>query len=121
MIIKEDYCSFEIAKLLQEKEFDEKCRASFDENGKFYIHKYFHSQIECGDGYLAPTHQEVMRWLREKYNLLIVIDKDYDNTLCWKVVSLKTKTISPIWTETGFTKFEKATESAIKYCLENLI
>ena len=80
-MITEDYVSFETAKLLKEKGFDEKCRALYtfwfdevegpkeDEAENWNIEpKYFS----------APTLQMAMKWLREVHNILLVVDYEYE-------------------------------------------
>lgn len=108
----EDYVSFETAKLLKEKGFDEKCQ------------QYY------GDyKYPCPTLQMAMKWLREVHNLHCAVD--YDFVLGWycQITSLK-ETVEYDYEEmkhyhpdkdNGFSSPEEAYEVAIKYCLENLI
>ena len=93
--IKEDYCSFEVSKLLKEKGFDVKCRLSWIEqlahtvtdkriaNGEFTfdpipprklntdLHHYDkkYEIINCS----APTHAIAIKWLRENYGINIYI------------------------------------------------
>lgn len=60
-MITEDYCSYEVAKLLKEK--------GFDYNGFDYID--FEGEVIKQD---RPTLQMAMKWLREVHNLLISVD-----------------------------------------------
>ena len=61
MNITEDYCSYEVAKLLKEK--------GFDYQGFDYID--FEGEVIKQD---RPTHQMAMKWLREVHKLLISVD-----------------------------------------------
>lgn len=71
-MIKEAYCSKEVAKLLKEKGFDvEKCTIAYycDCLVDYTMFGY------CGDEELifTPTHQMAMAWLREEKNCIISI------------------------------------------------
>lgn len=122
-MITEDYVSFETAKLLKEKGFDEACRAVYEEEEVLRANTvcdYYNSEISS---YVcAPTHQMAMKWLREK-SVIIVIQPEYFNAeskcSAWGV---------DIWADDNYEKlqgdfpsYEEAVEEAIKYCLENLI
>ena len=84
-MIKEAYVSFELAKLLKEKGFDEPCYQKYDSDGELSFNHvgYINSEKSCDDFYaLAPTHQMAMAWLREIHNIFIVIEPhmyDYIN------------------------------------------
>ena len=157
-MITEDYVSFETAKLLKEKGFDGPCykvwethgdsqtlvgapwfvegetvvnRESVEAAAKYYAYEYnLNNNVE---GYLAPTLQMAMKWLREKYNLHIITlpyapfdrhsyhpgfeaDMVYIAQLFRGIIPIdeigrKVIKLTP----------EEACEAAIKYCLENLI
>lgn len=131
-MVTEDYVSFETAKLLKEKEFDEETRGYYpikgDATGRLMFgseYNHNHSQVQIS----APTLQMAMKWLREKHNLHCVVD--YDFVLGWycQITSLK-ETVEYDYEEmkhyhpekdNGFSSPEEACEAAIKYCLENLI
>lgn len=129
--ITEDYVSFELAKLLKEKGFDEPCHCFYEYRKRLYndMDKYFPDGMKNSDhdkegnkGISAPTHQMAMAWLRAKY-IIIVVQPEYFNVdgICsyWGV---------DIWKGDNYVKlqgdypsYEKAVETALKYCLENLI
>ena len=71
-MIKEAYCSFEVARLLKEMGFDEDCYTFYEYNSKEFYHE---EKIPCcnsrSDDYAAPTHQMTMAWLREEKNIII--------------------------------------------------
>ena len=117
-MIKEDYVSFETAKLLEEKGFDELTDERypiFDENKEY---KY---DIPC------PTFQMVCEWLRQKHNLSVEV---YRTACGWIgcVVAIPSGTDIKFLEEDGddlpsgqYTEWEYACEATIKYCLEHLI
>lgn len=132
-MITEDFCSFEVAKLLKEKGFD-------GDGGDCECHMFYSSYskmimpiTEIGlvsdfdEVYYAPTHQMAMKWLREVHNLSVEVYR----TACGYVgciVSIPSGTDIKFLEEDGddlpsgqYTTWEKACEAALKYCLENLI
>ena len=130
MNITEDYVSFEIAKLLKEKGFDEKVSTHylihpsgfpefFDKKDEF---------TEPGDVWLkCPTLQMAMKWLREVHNIAISVyvfnrDLPVEKDNITYTIDIATTEMS---SRNGHLRlvgpYEQACESAIKYCLENLI
>ena len=117
-MITEDYVSFETAKLLKDKGFDEPTLWFYVGDGtKYLAHKTLN-----GDWYRRPTLQMAMKWLREVHNLHIDVDPSEGN---WNptVLELENWTCAvkfgdniPIQDS-----YEQACDAAIKYCLENLI
>lgn len=122
---QEAYCSFEVAKLLEEKGFEQhKCQHSYDSKGRFKWSDDL-DPYECS----APTHQMAMAWLREIHNKYCDIGYDIDLDWFFQVIDLK-ETVENDYPETkryhtendtGFNTYEKAVEAALKYTLENLI
>lgn len=124
--IKEDYVSFEIAKLLKEKGFDEMTDMEYNKYGELLSNRM------CGHHYCvhhkglfpypAPTLQMAMKWLREVHNLYIWIGHAADKVLSWYyeihgISDGKVKHIGGI--QCG--SYEVACEAAVLYCLEHLI
>ena len=127
-VITEDFVSFETAKLLKEKGFDEGCPTTYTSSGFFHTHNY---RPLFGDIF-APTLQMAMKWLREVHNLHITIFYSsflYDiHPYYWNIVKMDSipRENAQIETSTNthdysFAHYEKCCEAAIKYCLENLI
>ena len=128
-MITEDYVSFETAKLLKEKGFDENCAALYslesaklDKRGVGYV--FNNSQW---DFYItAPTLQMAMKWLRENYGLHCDIGYD-DLDWFWNIISVSDDVPvedRPKMIQLGTAchkTYENACADAIKYCLENLI
>ena len=133
--ITEDYVSFEIAKILKEKGFDiTLCNTCYKYNGKFCNNRKSMSGVDNMICYPAPTLQMARKWLREKHKLFIDITaamEDYiedgvvkykDPYYTWEVFSLEIgETLYFGGTPNVKESYEEACESAIKYCLENLI
>jgi len=134
--VTEDYVSFETAKLLKEKGFDEPCECFYDteNNDPSIVNGWMvisNSELEKREFvcYSAPTLQKAMKWLREVHNLHISIEMgfDVDNRQYFFFVpsvckfSNKTGEYQTPFGEKEFDTYEEATEAAIKYCLENLI
>lgn len=140
-MITEDYVSFETAKLLKAKGFNEYCEKSYSLEGKLYSN----FPDNC---ILAPTLQMAMKWLRDVHNIDINIkaecgmlgikvytpsiltytrmDKLHaeDNMTRWRMHEYFFR----YQNDTGvipairyFDTYEEAANAAIKYCLEKLI
>ncbi len=119
-MIKEDYVSFETAKLLKEKGFNrEVCKNSphyyYNTDGEF-------SGPSWDTEYPAPTLQIAMKWLREVYKIhneirYFPLSNIYRYVIIYSSASFKNIDSHPLY----FNTYEEACEAAIKYCLENLI
>jgi len=132
-MIKEAYCSFEVAKLLKEKGFDEPCMGYYHTIVYHANEKEIYLSALCeknsswmGDCISAPTHQMAMAWLREVYHIHIDIGYD-DLDWYWNIISIADD-ISPedrpkmVKCGTACHRtYEQAVESALKYSLENLM
>ena len=148
-MIKEVYCSFEVAKLLKEKGFDCPCHATYDTavtGGKpkffeydvlqFFPNGMKNSDDKYGMVISAPTYQMAMAWLREIYHLEInitfgfpFIDGKQQYKYFWSIVRVCDDHLeypmddlnSAYYNEEMADSYEEAVESALKYTLENLI
>ena len=134
-MITEDYVSFETAKLLKEKGFDEPCHALYhDGDDKIFFgldeDSYFNSILNV-DCYACPTLQMARKWLREKHNLHIEIRltnhsiSSMVNVIKYYWVMTNTETgrwcdESTIYTVKAFDTPEEAEEDAIKHALKKL-
>ena len=106
--ITEDYVSFEIAKLLKAKGFDEKCsyvwmldKANNPEDtdgvykvaspcfmeGESYVSNEdidrvleYYDEYYHKDAFLCPTLQMAMKWLREEHSIIIIVEPHIFNT-----------------------------------------
>lgn len=125
-MIEEAYVSFEVAKLLKERGFNDCCLMYYFLDGTIERSKGFrHKNHYYDNTQSAPTQQMVMRWLREEKGLFIEIccdDLDYN----WQILNVWHRDANgdPLIKSAsygGYNEYEKACEAAIKYCLENLI
>lgn len=135
-MITEDYVSFETAKFLKEKGFNEPCFAyyyimphktviayniDFPKNSDLCL---IYANMQFGS---LPTLQMACKWLREVHNLNVEVYR----TACGYIgciVSIPSGTDIKFLEDDGddkasgtYTKSEYACEAAIKYCLEHLI
>ena len=131
-MIAEDYVSFETAKLLREKGFDENCTqvynlknqhllmADFYSIGKFVYNSYLNK--ERPELITAPTLQMAMKWLREVYDCPVEILWHWDaNSQYSEWYFVHHMELKPLPQIQYYDTYEEACEAAIKYCLENLI
>jgi hypothetical protein len=122
-MITEDYVSFETAKLLKEKGFDELCCPWYSPYGDFNENGLKMRNSDCAlETIMAPTLQMVMKWLRKVHNLHIEV-RYFPTPKIYRYVILRSPmTIENIDSHPQyFNSYEEACEAAIKYCLENLI
>lgn len=128
-MIKEAYVSFETAKLLKDKGFyAEDCFAFYKKNGEIGFLQTFGdiADYDSETCVIAPTHQMAMAWLREEKNIFIVIEPH-----AYDYVNEKNKSyVCSLWVgdnyyeyleSRDYPSYEKAVETALKYCLEHLI
>ena len=129
-MITEDYVSFETAKLLKDKGFNEKAKSYFTDDGlagyMFGTGQKSNSELE-DYFYSRPTLQMAMKWLREVHNIAVsvyVFNRDLpvkENGIRYTcdIATAKMSSKEGHLRLTG--TYEEACEYAIKYCLENLI
>lgn len=122
-MIEEAYVSFETAKLLKEKGFDEPCRYYYSSDGKIYRVYGLKDRNYTGvNTFSVPFQALAMKWLREVHNIHIGINpisgKGY-NAIIYDVADFDDYGI--ISDTEFFFHVEEACEAAIKYCIENLI
>lgn len=128
-MITEDYVSFEVAKLLKEKGFDECCRAFITPNVDFALESDGHvfNHILLDNEYAAPTLQMAMKWLREVYtpntNIVLDIVKDgVDSYVFWTYNLCQNENYKLLWGDKRplFNTYEEAVEAAIIKVLKEL-
>lgn len=127
-MITEDYVSFEVAKLLKEKGFNEKVICYYDDGGSLNLNKFVEFQC-CNQGYgssvfAAPTLQMVCKWLMEEKGIAIipVLSNVLDNKkFLWDIKIVVAETGYKYYNGWAFENQEDAIDTAIKYSLENLI
>lgn len=143
-MITEKYVSFETAKLLKDKGFDEPCSHLYRNDG---MHVYCgdaklivtsNTEINTPDDWVSrtftctcPTLQMAKDWLRVEKKLYIQVDLDgwaLGGRRGYYIIIQGTdndfEDMAPTVNEDDIVFFhtpEEATEAAIRYCLENLI
>ena len=127
--ITEDYVSFEAAKLLKEKGFDEPCRTYYQDE-KFVddvCTQYYQWNSKSPFGHISvPTLQMAMKWLKIEHNILLFLLPAQENGKLVYLVEVWTWNEEEGIYESTYAPMprkepEQACEAAIKYCLEHLI
>ena len=122
-MIEEAYVSFETAKLLKEKGFKEITQGYINADQEIYMCPFQQGVYELSDKrYPYPTLQMAMRWLREVHD--IKVNVFYNNstyTIEYFEPNTQTGVGKFVFIGDGYHTYEQACETAIKYCLENLI
>ena len=129
-MVTEDYVSFDTAKLLKEKGFNEKTYRCYnlctEEHELSDIDDIALNNWELdNDGVSAPTLQMAMKWLREvhKINVEPVFDYDSEDSVPFWTACCERMNAEPEAPDilTAYNSYEEAAEDGIRYCLENLI
>jgi hypothetical protein len=128
-MIKEDYVSFETAKLLKENGFDWETHRSYLSNDNVFVPGDVSDLPYRKDAIRISTLQMAMKWLREVHNLVI---EPY-RTACGYLYTISSIPYGSTKYDNSqefngddedsgqWTTWEMACEDGIKYCLENLI
>ena len=128
--ITEDFCSFEVAKLLKEKGFDVPVNYEYHYKitiPQFHRKKHNFNGIEyskcSSEWYSAPTHQMAMKWLREMHNINIDIVPIWNQKRFeYQVFVVTPENAKQCYIDDKlYLGYEDAVEAALKYALENLI
>lgn len=140
-MITEDFVSFELAKLLKEKGFDEECRTFWKEwDGEIMLCPCCSSHVFefCCNSMLeeynddselnvaAPTLQMAMKWLRNKHDIVCSVGlfTDLPETPPYWSFNILNQSTAMVMYEAFDIKcktYEEACEAAIRHTLENLI
>ena len=125
--ITEDYVSFETAKLLKEKGFDQNC-ATYYLDG--HVWRHYHGEVipKGKQIYAAPSQAIAMKWLREVHGLHISLEPCYDYDSMHVIFLAFVQNVADVHefmdgrkNVASYPNAEKCYELALKYCLENLI
>ena len=116
--------SFELAKLLKEKGFNEKVRGRYciKKITPFKVGLFYLSDYELSENFIyAPTIAEVVMWLYEKYNIWISVLQMLNNgeRVTWYASYYEKGVGEDI--DVYYNSPTKAYEAAIEYTLKNLI
>ena len=112
----EAYCSYEIAKLLKEKGFNEPCIYHYKDGVLMFSSFLKGRNSSQTNTCSAPTHQMACAWLREKgYHIYTFQGVDY-----WV---FEIQSLNEDWTYSlgAFKEHDDAMEAALKYALKKLI
>ena len=132
-MIKEDYVSFEVAKLLKEKGFPQ-----IEENSSYYVTEMVYSinadkkgvhhlthrypaMYDINNYICAPTLQMAMKWLRKKQKINIEIHYNRYGENYRYLIIYKPVVLDDIRSLGVYFHYEEAAEAAIQYCLKNLV
>lgn len=134
-MIREEYVSFETAKLLREKGFDELCIMKYNSEGRLVlagakIQEWQNSELD-DDEYIACTQQMAMRWLREVHRIHIqafcpLVDVDCGtegikyNVVISNLANMCLAFDTPL-EDIEYDSYEEACEAACLFVLNNLI
>ena len=133
--IQEDYCSFEVSKLLKEKGFDIPLGKYYNPfSGKLMNESILKIQNSHKQAINCPTHALAIKWIRENFGIHINVTKPFhkDYYIVGKIpmeFRVKGHEESGSWgipisynrLDGKFKSFEEATEAALLYTLQNLI
>ena len=79
-MIEEQFVSFETAKLLKEAGFDIPCTSQYTDNGFGWDNLSLANYNSCESLFSRPTQALAARWLREVYEIDVMVDvynRDY--------------------------------------------
>lgn len=125
--LSEDYCSYEVSKLLKEKGFDEFCGSIYIilPNGDYRWSKIDVPHKNSIDAkpisIMCPTHQMAMKWLRERHIIIVIVPTYFNNEQCayWDI---------DIWVDgdykhpfEDYPTYEQAADAALKFCLTEIL
>ena len=135
-MITEDYVSFEVAKLLKEKGFDEPCQflyfSKYKPEGDFVGNFNARKNSEINEAsYSAPTIQMARKWVKENYKRHIEVRitnhsiSDMVNVIRYYWIIFDAETArwmdeSTIYKTGVFDTEEQAYENAFIHILENI-
>ena len=128
-MIKEAYVSFEVAKLLKEKGFNEPIRCWYDNFQDFHEEGVRMSNSDClPPTIMCPTQAMAMAWLRKVHNIFIEPRAGETDGKTWydfDIIPINGREI--VWNHYNYiplvecNSYEEALEVALRYTLENLI
>ncbi len=130
-MITEDFCSFDVAKLLKEKGFDELCIFKYSSEGVrmkagVAIDEWQNSELD-DDECSCVSLQMAMKWLREVHKLAFIISPQWAEgdmrNPCrwyWEIRGLEDIGLD-VYSNPLCNTYEEAVEAACIYALKNLI
>ena len=132
-MITEDYVSFETAKLLKDKGFDERTDTSYIADNKdrpmVKVGNLVYFPNTEPHRIAAPTLQMARKWLREEHGIdidicfeILSIHQYANNEKRYSYTIFKTKdnVATRLYGYSGYMKYEEAAEAALNLCLRKL-
>lgn len=126
-MIKEEFVSFETAKLLKEAGFDVPCTSQYTEGKCIWNVGYPYNFNQDELGYSRPTQALAARWLREEYDTFVKMERvgSFDGKefrLYWSfsIISVSTACLKSI-SGGRYDGYEEALEVGIVQVLERII
>ena len=127
-MITEDYCSYELSKLLKEKGFDGLVYTYYPRGvkDKYNISMLADNHNKHGE-ISRPTHQMAMKWLREEKGIYVYVEPyllggtyidELEVHYCGQILDSNRRRLHSIENRTSYTE---AIEERIKYALKSLI
>ena len=125
-MLTEDFCSYEVAKLLKEKGFDKFNTYGWDEQLFDKEHpRNFSISFDNKEHWIScPSQSMAMKWLREEHNIFIQISavlQDQPFGLHYRPSIQDYHAYARHDNFIEYVTYEEAVEAALKYSLENLI
>jgi len=121
--ITEDYCSFEVSKLLKEKGFDIYSESYYLDNTKElreYVGCYNTLDQEKDNPHsIRPTHSLAIKWIRENFGYYIGVLISTNTKYSYSIQMTDGEYVQI--TSNNYDSPEEATEAALKYVLEKLV
>lgn len=126
---KEQYVSFEVAKLLKEKGFDWECdswTAEYITGVELHTgmerRNYNDDSVSLYDGlFSAPTQQLACRWLREEKKIHLELEFCVDDEFSFSIFQIDGKRTFLYQENRYWKKAEDAVDAALLYVIQNLI
>lgn len=123
---KEQYVSFEVAKLLKQKEFDWEVRSLY---GKYEddigFSSWSNNYNTYDDLYSAPTQQMACDWVEKTYGFFIEVSRHIDINgnyhYFYMILDKECKYASSGTHDNNYLSKYEAIESALEYVLTNII
>ncbi len=115
----EDFVTYEQAKILQKYKFVEECRDCYVETVKgdtFREEKTYTNHIPHDGCVACPTLSQAAKWLREKYELHILLDMTRKGTWYYNLNNLKYH--CSIFYDDGFVSYESALSAGLEMGLK---
>lgn len=122
--------TFETAKLAKEKRFDASCYDAFNSEGNLYSNGWceylydnkveipFRSGVLESQDILAPIQSLLTKWLREEYNIIVLVDYEGIDGYYYKFYSYKEGNKNYDASYKNYNTYEEALEVGLQVALK---